>query len=239
MFRIVGILLVLTAGLAHAEEKGLSCSLWATTANKALFSNSGEFATTGGAIMAAPECVHEQSGFYGNLFFVIPTHDFDTGKEIDVRIGRRFKAGAFSVDASIADFYFGIGDGRMYNTVNGRVRVAHTFELGNGTVEPYALVDYQRSTTLHQDASAIAGGVVVNTTLTVFPGQPNLSVDLGAWKYGKSFGSSKGPVRAVQASLSWKVNEKLSIGPSITWASGSVNGPGTKHMAGIFMVYTF
>lgn len=222
------------------ETSRFSCSLWTQAVSRALFNNTGTFATKGPAIFAVPECIDTKSGMYGNLFLIIPTKDFDTGKEIDVRIGRRFKAGQYDVDASAAFYYFGV-DGDMYRTGNARMRVSRTFDVSNITIVPYGMMDYQRSLTFHTNSLGLAAGAVVEKKLTSLPGTPTLALDVSGWKYATTASPNKGPIWPLDVSITFPVTQKVTVGGRImqTWGNVVDSSFKPKHMAGIFAYTSF
>lgn len=232
------------AGLASAADAdSLNCSVWSTLVSKGLFFNSGTFATKGPVVMVVPECSDKKTGYYGNLFLIAPIGNFDTGKEVDVRGGRRFSAGGLDVDASAAYYHFGVGPGEsMYNTWNGRVRISRTFNARKDvSIQPYVYLDYQRSTTLHDNAFAFAGGAVIDSKLNGLPGKPDLSIDLGGWKHTTTWSPHKGPVWSVQATLGYEVTKKVTFGPRFQQSWGNVVDTGFKpsRMWGVFATYQF
>lgn len=236
------VVLLASASLASAADR-FSCSVWTTLMSRGLFFNSGTFATKGPVLMAVPECVEKSSGLYGNLFLIAPIGNFDTGKEIDARLGRRFKAGGLDLDTSVAYYHFGVGPGEsMYDTFNGRVRVSRTFDVRRGvSVQPYGYLDYQRSLTLHDNAFAFAGGAIVDSKLSGLPGKPDLSVDLGGWKHTTTWAPNKGPVWSAQVSLAYQVSKNLTMGPRFQQSWGNVVDRSYKpsNMWGAFAVITF
>lgn len=239
MFGVV--VLLVFANLANAAEASrFSCSLWVSPLSRGLFFNSGTFVTKGPVIMTVPECVDKETGLYGNLFLIAPIGDFDTGKEIDVRFGRRFKAGGLDIDASVANYYFGVGSGSMWDSANGRVRISRTFDLGGGnTIEPYGYADFQRNLTpLHANAFALAGGVVVNSRLDGLPGKPTLGTDVGVWKNTNAWTPQKGPVAALQLSLGYQVNKSVTAGPRFmeTWGNVVDSNGKPSNMWGMYAV---
>jgi hypothetical protein len=248
MYRTIGVIAMLVmASVAHAAEglkSQMSCSVWTLAANRMLFLNSGAFATKGFTLAAIPECVHTGTGFYGNLFLIGPIEDFATGKEVDIRGGRRFNAGGVDVDVSVADYAFSIGHGAnsVYNTGNARLRLSHMFDLGRGTtIQPYVIGDYQHSFTLHADAYAVAAGVVINTKLDSLPGKPMLGVEASDWYYPKTFAPGKGPIERLDLSLGFPVG-KATVGPLVRRTWGNVVDPKDhqpKNMFGVTLFYPF
>ncbi len=232
------------ASLANATDTGrLTCSVWSTMMSKGLFFNSGTFVTKGPVLMAIPECADKETGLYGNLFLIAPIGNFETGKEVDVRGGRRFGAGGLDVDASVAYYHFGVGPGEsMYNTWNGRMRVSHTFDVRKGlSVQPYMYLDYQYSQTLHDNDFAFAGGAVVDSKLSGLLGKPGLSVDLGGWKHTTTWAPNKGPVWSLQMSLGYQVTKSVVFGPRFQQSWGNVEDTSfkPKNMWGVFAVIGF
>lgn len=237
----VFLVICLTGGVARADE-GPSCSMWGTIVSRSLFNNSGTFATKGPALIAIPEC-SDQTGLYGSLFLSVPLRTFSVGKEIDVRLGKRFELGGFSWDVSIADYYFGIGAHHMYNTIDGRVKVSRPFTIGtDNTIRPYVIGDYQRSLDLRNSASAVAIGATADTKIMKLPGQPTLAGEVSIWYYPTTFAPNKGPVRDLDLSLSYQVNKGVSVGPRARWTWGDVSAPGDRHpksMIGAFFSTVF
>jgi hypothetical protein len=210
--------------------------------SKGLFFNSGTFATKGPVVMAVPECADKKTGLYGNLFLIAPIGDFDTGKEVDVRVGRRFNVGGLDIDASAAYYRFSAGPGDLYGTWNGRVRLSRTFSVRKGIgVQPYGYLDYQYSPTLHDNDFAFAGGVVLDSKLNGLPGKPGLSVDLGGWKHTTTWSPYKGPIWSVQASLGYEVTKKFTFGPRFqqSWGNVADESRKPKNMWGVFATYQF
>lgn len=232
------------ASLVNAAGTGrLNCSVWSTMMSRGLFFNSGTFVTKGPVVMAVPECSDKETGLYGNLFLIAPIGNFETGKEVDVRGGRRFKTGGLDIDASVAYYHFGVGPGEsMYGTWNGRVRASRTFSIRNGvSVQPYGYLDYQYSPTLHDNDFAFAAGAVISSKLNGLPGKPDLSVDLGSWKHTTTWSPHKGPVWSVQASLEYEVAKNVTFGPRFQQSWGNVvdSSLKPKNMWGVFGVYKF
>ncbi len=237
--KVLFVALLTVAGFANAAD--LNCSVWSTLMSRGLFFNSGTFVTTGPVLMTVPECSN-RAGWYVNLFLIAPIGDFDTGKEHDERGGRRFNAGGLDVDASVAHYRFSASPGDLYSTWNGRVRLSHTSDLGKGTsVQPYVYLDYQYSPTLHDNAFAYAGGVVVDARMHNLPGKPLLSVDLGGWEYTTTRAPHNGPITSLQASLGYRVTNRVTFGPRAQWSWGNVVDTSLKpkNMWGVFGTYQF
>lgn len=238
MLRSVLFLAALCAANAvqAADTNRFSCSLWTQVVSRALFNNTGTFVTTGPAIFAVPECVDAETGLFGNLFLIAPTKEFNTGKEIDIRLGKRFKAGGLDVEASVANYYFGVG-GDLYDTGNGRVRISRTIDAGFGTVQPYGVADYSHSFSFHTNSLGLAAGAVTNSKLNSWPGKPDLSVDIAGWKYTTIVAPSKGPIWSLDVSLGFPVTNKVTIGMRVTqtWGSVASDGRMPEHMVGLFL----
>lgn len=235
MKTVIAALLVVIAGVAQANET--SCSVWSSAISRALFSNSGVFATSGPALLIVPEC-EAKTGTYGNLFFVVPLRDFDRGKEVDVRVGKRSTVGGVKMDASVSYWYFGIGPGPMQRTWNSTLRLSRPFSGKDITLTPYFVADWQYNENVRDDALRLGAGTQASMPIGILPGKPTLSADASAWKYVSSLAPGKGPVGALGVSLDYRVNAKVTAGPRAMWTWGDVVVPGDhrpKHMFGVFV----
>ena len=238
---LFGLAFLAFANLANAADDRFSCSLWAQVASRSLFNNSGVWGTEGAVLMAVPECTDKETGLYGNLFLAAPLKSFETGKEIDARLGKRFKAGQLDIDASLAVFYFGVA-GDMYRTGDARVRVSRTYDIGNEvSVQPYGYAEYQRSFTFHANQLGFAAGAVISSKMNSLPGKPNLSADIGCWKYTTISAPNKGPICATDIQLGFEVTKNVTLGPRVMHVWGSVadqsNKP--KHMVSMTAFIAF
>jgi hypothetical protein len=246
MRKAIAILAVIASVVAStveaADTKRISCSLYASVSTQSLFFNSGVYTTNGPTTWMVPECADKETGFFGNLYLIAPLRDWDTGKEWDFRFGQRFRAIGLDFNASIANFSFGVGPGvRMNDTADGRLRVSRTFELtSNTSLQPYGYIDVQRSFDHHANSFAFAGGAVVNLKPNGLPGQPNLSVDIGGWKYLTTWNPNLGPVWTASASLAYDVNKDFTLGPSVMHSLGTItNSDYKKNMFSVFTVFKF
>lgn len=244
MFAVVLLLLLALSRCetaTAADTSRISCTLYTQLGSQSLFFNSGNYSTNGPAIWAVPECADKETGIYGNLFLIAPLRDWDIGKEVDVRVGRRFKAGELDINASLAYYTFGVGPGHLYNTADGRLRVSRTFEVASiSTLQPYGYVDVQHSLDKHANSLAVAGGVVSKTMLNRIPGRPYLTVDIGAWKYLETWSPHTGPIWSVSASLAYDINKNLTIGPNVMHTRGTTtNSDRDKNMVGVWALYKF
>jgi hypothetical protein len=240
MFKtFLAVVLLAFASAAQAEQ--YQCSLWTQGVSRALFNNTGTFVTTGPALFVVPECVHTSTGFYGNLFFIAPTKDFSTGKEVDLRVGKRFTSASIDIDASAAYYYFGI-DGEMYRTGDVRLRASRTFNLSPGTsITPYGIADYQRSFTNRTNSLGWAGGAAISTKLNGMPGKPTLTVDVAVWKYSTTVAANKGAILPLDVSLNFPVTQKVTLGVKAMQVWGNILDESykPKRMAGVSLFTTF
>jgi hypothetical protein len=238
---VCAIVVVFGVALSPAYAGDVECSLWSSGVSRSLFNNSGGYATTGAAFLASPECAHTPIGVYGNLFLSAPIADFETGAEIDGRVGMRRTFGHISTDVSVAWYYFGVGHDTWLNTGDARARIAYTFDsVNNITISPYAGVDAQRSFTMYDNAFAVFGGTTVSWTFPNAPGKPTFSADAAVWSYTTSFGPNKGPIWSLSAQIGFEVAPNVIIGPRALWAwGGTGDDERFKDMYGIFAVMKF
>ncbi|MFZ2167388.1 MAG: hypothetical protein WAV50_00790 [Minisyncoccia bacterium] len=241
MFRKILVVTALLAIASLATAADFSCSLWTQVASRALFNNTGTFGTDGAVLNVVPECTDTKTGFYGNLFLAAPMKNFANGKEIDVRLGKRFQLKQVKVDASAAYYYFGVA-GDMYRTGNGRVRVSRMFDVGHGiTVQPYGTADYQRSFSFGTNSLGLAAGAVVESKLASLPGRPTLTADVSYWRYATTTATNKGPIVPLDIVLNFPVTDKVTVGLHAmqVWGNVADHSHKPKHMFGLTMFTMF
>lgn len=215
-----------TNALAEGDGSArVSCSVWTAAVQKALFFNTGTYATKGSALFVIPECVDGKSGVYGNLFLLAPFKEFDTGKEIDVRVGQRGSVGGMAYDLSVANYAFWIGPGiSMFDTTDLRLRVSKTLTMVDVSMEPFGIFDYQRGVKpTKASQTAFAGGIALNTKLGWARGTPNFAITVTDWKVTQT---SLAPVAAtvfsIEASLGYSLGHGITAGPRVLQTHGSL-----------------
>lgn len=220
-----------TLGTSPRSGASIQCSIRTSLMSKVLFNNTGTYASAAPAIIILPECSDSASGWYGNLFLDGSAENWNNGKaipEVDVRVGRRWSVGGIDFDASMANYTFYIGGVGTFDTLNGRVRVSHTFDLGRGlTVQPYGIIDAQRNLTpLNADALAIALGTNWGLQLTT---RLSANVDLAVWSYVAAWTVGKGPIYSVQPSFSYLWSDSITMGPQATFTWGDITDMTNNH----------
>lgn len=241
MYRSINVLIAAAVlsipNIAIASD--LSCSAWMTFVNRWVGFNVGAYGTKGPAVVAIPECIDKKSGFYGGAVAIVPTEDFRTGGEGDLRLGNRFNFNGLDADISVADYYFGVGAGPTWNILNGRMKISRLFSLGGIEVRPYVIGDLQHSFNLHANAVAVGPGVTVNGKLTFVPGKPILEIDASDWYLTHAFSPGRGPIRNVDMSVGWQVSKNVVFGPRVRWTAGDVSNPSDHTIKTTGGIYTF
>ena len=243
---IIGLLvaatMAATGSTVSANDLNLNCELNTAFVSRSLFNNTGTFATMpGGANLSYLDCTHTPTGIYANIWGSLPFKDFNVGNEVDTRLGWRGSVSGFDIDASVAEYNFGVGRLGRFNTFDARFGVASTIGLGGGfSIRPYVTADYQHSITLHGNDLGIGGGEVISAKLS-----PKLtaSVDGAAWYHPVAeYNPGKGPVWSVAPKVSYAITDKLSVGPLAMFTWGDVTRPGNyqiKSMVGGFVSLKF
>jgi hypothetical protein len=160
--RILPAIVVLLATAVSAQA---NCSATQVATSRALFANSGAFATKGPAGMTIVNCPLE-GGWYAEVFALTPFQKFDIGKEVDVKLGWNTSFGPWGINAFLASYRFSTG-AALETVLDGRLRAEYKFELGSGSAFlPYAGIDLSRSLSTGADNHSLFGGVVWQVKLT-------------------------------------------------------------------------
>lgn len=222
---------------AYADQ--LNCFTYNSVRSRALFNNTGTYATEGPALIDVTECAHQKTGIYGNVFVLLPLDKFDVGKEFDARLGIRPKVAGLDVDGSIAWYGFTVGDTKL-QTLNFRLRLGHTFPLATDmTLELFGMLDYQHSLTLGTDWVGLAAGAVLNAKLPL-PGTPNLRLVAESWKWPVITTPGSGPLGSVTASLGFPIpGTKLAVGPQAQVTMGGIDTADRTPIRKSFGVFVF
>ena len=209
---------------AYADDNTFDCSAYASVMSRALWNHLGTYATRGPALTNFDECVHTQSGLYGNVFLLVPFEKFHDGKEGDIRFGYRREVLGIDVDGSVA--WYGFTDGaETFQTLDVQLRLARMFPLSPSVkLELYGMGDYQHSLTLGTNALGLAAGVSLGIDIPL-PGTPNLKVGAEVWKYAFTPDPGKGPHGSFTADLGFKIpgSAEIVIGPRAQFTVGDVD----------------
>ncbi len=229
----------LSALSARADEPKFDCWAWGAAVSRFLLNDAGLYATRGPALLSETECVHTHTGLYGNVFGALPSQDFNTGKEVDLRAGYRREVLGLTADVSAAWYYFGIGDGTL-QTLNLRGKVGRILSFSDSVkLEAYGVADYQRSLTLGTDSFALAPGVALGWDVPV-PGAPNLRLGAEGWYYPVTPEAGRGPVGSFTADLGFPIaGTKLVVGPRVHITLGDVDEAGSSKVRHAFGVFVF
>lgn len=233
---------IIFAPSAYADKE-FECFAWTSAVSRSLFGSTGTYGTTGPALLNVTECAHTGTGIYGQVFLSAPLKKFNDGDEVDLQAGYRPKLPWLDVDVSAAWYYFGIGDAGTLQTLDVRVRVAHTFPISSGTkLELYGISDYQHSSS-GTDQLGLATGFALAVDLPV-PGTPKLGLKGELWNYPLTPHPGRGPIGSITADLGFKIpgTAGVVIGPRAQLTVGDVDkrhSADIKKSFGIFVLVPF
>lgn len=212
---ICGLIMLLVSTIPAAA----GCNFTAAALSRALFANSGSFASLGPASILILDCENVE-GAYAQFLGIVPLRKFDTGKEIDLRAGWRGKIGDIKLDMSAASYNYTFGTGkRDWSTdMNGRLRVSYDFGVGIYTISPYVGVDLKRSINLRADDHSIFGGLVSLVRLTY---RLSWNSDLALWYHFHSPIKNYRPaVFSITTGPQFMITEKQSIAVNAIFTHG-------------------
>lgn len=186
MNRLLALSFVLISSLSHATEEK-NCTFTNLLMRPGFdFFNSGTYAggekkTTSFTVV---DCQKKDSPLYALVVPIVPA-GFSSGLEGDVRVGGRFRCGAFDCDFSGALYTYKADKTHVWETGNLRATVSKSFDavLG-GKVTPYVWADEQLPFQMpRQSYFGGRAGVNYSANLASLPSAPTLGIDLSTWHY--------------------------------------------------------
>ena len=205
-----------------AQATAGDCSATESFSSRALFANTGAYTTIGPAGVTVVDCSLGNS-FYGEVLAITPFQQFDTGKEIDFKLGWRTNLGAWGVDAFLASYSYSFGTGHS-SDLDGRVKVSYKVEASSMfTFLPYVGADHTRSLSNGTSDNSVFAGAIWQIKLTE---QLGWDTDVALWHHFDAALGFNPNVWSVTTGPSMQIDDKWSLNLGYTHTWGGVEAQG-------------